>query len=71
MSESRYRELKGIWRRIEQSFLIILVMSGALYVLDLQYFFGWTIYKEQYLGFFLALILGCTFLAVPRFQGSS
>ena len=71
MSESRYRALKGIWRRIEQTFLIILVMSGALYVLDLHYFFGWTIYKEQYLGFFLALILGCTFLAVPLFRGSS
>lgn len=71
MSESRYRELKGIWRRIEQAFLIILVMSGALYVLDLQYFFGWTIYKEQYLGFFLALILGCTFIAVPLFPRSS
>jgi len=71
MSESRYRELKGIWRRIEQTFLIILVLSGALYVLDLQYFFGWTIYKEQYLGFFLALILGCTFIAVPLFPRSS
>ena len=71
MSESRYRELKGIWRRIEQAFLIILVMSGALYVLDLQYYFGWTIYKEQYLGLFLALILGSTFIAVPLFPRSS
>jgi len=71
MSESRYRALKGIWRRIEQTFLIILVMSGALYVLDLHYFFGWTIYKEQYLGLFLALILGCTFIAVPLSRGSS
>lgn len=69
--ELRYRELKGIWRIIEQTFLIMLVLSGILYVLDLHYYFGWTIYKEQYLGFFLALLFGCTFLTVPPSRGSS
>ncbi len=71
MSESRYRELKGIWRTAEKAILIILVLTGALFILNIQFYLGWTLYKEQYLSFFLGLIIACTFLSVPASKKSS
>lgn len=51
--------------------LIILVLSGALFILNVQSYLGWTLYKEQYLSFFLGLIIACTFLSVPASRRSS
>ncbi|MFH1123030.1 MAG: TRAP transporter fused permease subunit [Pseudomonadota bacterium] len=71
MIESRYRELKGVWRKIEQIVLTTLVLLGALFILDVQFYLGWTVYKEQYLGFFLGLVIVSTFLIVPPSKRSS
>lgn len=71
MGESRFRNLSGIWRRIEQIVLIMLILLGTLFVLDLHFYLGWTIYREQYLGCFLALVLFSTFLIVPPSRGAS
>ena len=71
MSESRYRELEGVQRRIAQTTLVTMVVVGVLFISDFQFYLGLTVYKEQYLGFFLGLVLASTFLIAPPSKKSS
>ena len=62
--QGHYRRLTGplrIWQRV---MLIMLPSAGALYVLDIPTALGILIWKEQYLGLFVALVLGSIFLGV-------
>jgi TRAP-type uncharacterized transport system fused permease subunit len=40
-------------------------------MLDIPFYLGWAIMKEQYFGIFLALVLGCIFLVVPPTRGAA
>jgi len=61
----RFRTLHGPVRWLELCFLCLLPITGALFVLEVPYFLGITIFREQFLGLFLALVLGATFLTKP------
>jgi TRAP transporter 4TM/12TM fusion protein len=51
--------------------LVLLPVAGALYVLDIATSLGVLIWKEQYLGLFIALVLGSIFLGVVPTPKSS
>jgi TRAP transporter 4TM/12TM fusion protein len=44
---------------------VAIPVVGVLFVVDVQSYFMIALYREQYMGLFLALVLGSVFLAVP------
>ena len=67
----RYRTLHGPARWLEVSLLCLIPVTGGLFVLEVPYFLGITIFREQFLGLFLALLLGGTFLVRPAAERAS
>ena len=63
MAEGRFRTLSGTPRAVEQGLLALLTAAGALWVLEVHTWLPRAIFKEQYLGLFLALALGAAFIA--------
>jgi len=66
----KHRSLKGFSDGLLKTFLTIIPIACVIYVIDIQTFMGWTIYKEQYLGVFLSLFLSCIFMTTPAFMSS-
>ncbi len=66
----KQRSLRGFSAGLLKTFLSLVPISCILYVTDIQTRLGWTIYKEQYLGLFIALFLSCVFLNTPAFKSS-
>lgn len=69
--QGRYRTLAGLPGACERTLLAVLPVAGAIYILNLPVYFGLLIWKEQYLGFFLGMILGAVYLAVVPTKKSS
>jgi len=67
----RYRTLQGPARWLELCLLCLIPITGALFVLEVPYFLGITIFREQFLGLFLALVLGGAFLTRPAGKRAS
>jgi TRAP transporter 4TM/12TM fusion protein len=61
----RYRSLHGTARTVETSFLSAITICGALWATDIPTYFGFAIFRQQYLGLFWALSLASIFLLVP------
>ena len=59
------RDLSGPWALIARVLAALLPLAAALYAFDVFSRFGLLIYKEQFLGFFLAVCLIVTFIWVP------
>ena len=62
--QGRYRNLEGFLKAWQSSMLALIPVLGAIYILDIPAYLGILIWKEQYLGLFLALVLGSVFLSV-------
>lgn len=62
--------LSGFTASLYKTFLTIIPIACIFYVVDLQSWLGLTIYKEQYLGLFIALFLSCVFLNNRAFKSS-
>jgi len=63
VAEGRFRTLSGTPRAVEQGLLALLTAAGALWVLEAHTWLPRAVFKEQYLGLFLALALGAAFIA--------
>lgn len=61
----KYRQLSGIGRFFSAVFLGAIPILCLIYTLDIHTRLGYSPYKEQYLGLFLALALSSTFLNIP------
>lgn len=62
---TKFRSLRGpigVWQKC---LLVAIPISAVVFVSDVPFYLGLAILREQYLGLFLALILGGTFLSVP------
>jgi TRAP transporter 4TM/12TM fusion protein len=62
---TKFRSLRGpigLWEKI---LLGAIPLAGVVFVSDMPFYLGLAIMKEQYLGLFLALVLGAVFLSVP------
>lgn len=62
---ARSRTLSGPLGVAEQLILVSLAVLGALFIFELHFYLGQTLYREQYLGVFLALVLSGAFLSIP------
>jgi len=62
---SKFRSLRGRLGLWEKSLLSAIPVTGIFFVADGPFYLGLAIMREQYLGLFLALILGAVFLSVP------
>lgn len=60
----RYRTLTGPARWLQAGLLVLMPIAGALFVLDIPSRMGAALFREQYLGLFMALVLASTFLSV-------
>jgi TRAP transporter 4TM/12TM fusion protein len=66
----KFRSLDGFSGGLARTFLTSIPIACILYVADVQTYLGVQIYKEQYLGLFLALFLSSVFLKVPATRSS-
>ena len=68
--DSKSRHLRGFLRLIERIMLISIPILGILFILDVHVYLRLAIFKEQYAGIFIGLVLTCIFLGVPLKKGS-
>ncbi len=61
---TKFRSLQGAPRLVQRCLISALTLLGALWALEVQNSLPWALFKEQYLGLFLALALGSIFLGV-------
>jgi TRAP transporter 4TM/12TM fusion protein len=61
----RYRTLSGRWRLFTKLQLIGIPVVGTFFVLDIPFYLGQAILREQYFGLFLAMVLSNLFLLFP------
>jgi len=66
---ARYRNLSGITSLIWKGTLILLVAIGLIYILGVHQKLGITLYNEQYIGVFFALIMFTVFIGVAARKG--
>jgi TRAP transporter 4TM/12TM fusion protein len=62
---ARFRTLTGRARHVERVLLAALTLTGVGWGLGLHHWAGVAVFKEQYLGLFLALALAAVFVATP------
>ncbi len=62
---TKFRSLRGLVGLWEKILLTAITVAGIFFVSDVPFYLGLALLKEQYLGLFLALILGAVFLSVP------
>lgn len=62
---SRFRQLSGYQSKMWSFFLLLIPLTGIAYILSIYNLFDIMIYREQYFGVFLALILFCVYIGVP------
>ena len=62
---TRFRSLRGPLGLWEKVLLVAIPVTGVFFVSDAPFYMGLAILREQYLGLFLALVLGGVFLSVP------
>ena len=70
-ARTRIRDPKGLIGILAKTTLSIIPVVGTFYVLHLPEYLRIAIYKEQYLGLVLSLILISTFLTVPATKSAS
>jgi TRAP transporter 4TM/12TM fusion protein len=68
---SKFRQPKGIIGIFSKIVLSTIPVVGTIYVTHIPEYLNIAVYKEQYLGLVLALMLISTFLTVPATKGSS
>lgn len=65
------RTLSSYTAYIWNAALFIMVLSGIIYIVGLHQYLGFTIYRQQYFGWFLGLMLFCIFLSRPLSKKSN
>ena len=67
----KYRELDGFSSIVSTVLLAAMPLLCVIYILDFHTYLGLTLYKEQYLGVFLALLISSIYINVPISKASS
>lgn len=63
--QTRFRRHKGILGIIEKVLLVCIPLNGIVTILDVFLYFGKSVWIQQYLAVFLALVMGLVPLLVP------
>jgi len=61
----KYRSLGGVGHFVSTVMLVAMPVLCVVYIMDFHTYLGLALYKEQYLGVFLALFLASTYLNKP------
>ncbi|GAA0440268.1 TRAP transporter permease [Lentibacillus halophilus] len=61
----RFRQLQGFSSVVWKIGLLLIPISGVLYILGIHQKLGFSVFKEQYSGLFLGLVLAGIFIGVP------
>ncbi len=64
----KFRTLSGLSNGVSALLLSTIPVLCVIYILDFHTYLGLTLYKEQYLGVFLALLLASIFINIPAGQ---
>ncbi|MCJ7593915.1 MAG: TRAP transporter fused permease subunit [Desulfobacterales bacterium] len=67
----KYRSLRGMSRGVSTVMLAAMPVLCVIYILDFHTYLGLALYKEQYLGVFLALFLAAAFINIPAGRRSA
>lgn len=67
---SRFRSMTGILGVVERSLLAGIPIIGLFFIMRIPGRLGLSLWVEQYLAIFLAIVLVCVFLKVPAFKGA-
>jgi len=67
---TKLRKVTGVTGWILRIMRLGVPVAGTLFVLDAQSYLGISMYREQYMGLFLALTLGSIFLSIPANKAS-
>lgn len=67
--EKKERDLKGFWKIVSDTLLILIPVTAIVGVLDLSSYFGISLFLEQYVGLIVGFILAATFLLIPAKKG--
>ncbi|MCL7748544.1 TRAP transporter permease [Halalkalibacter alkaliphilus] len=59
------RPLQGVTAIIWKAALFMIAVMGIMYILGIHQKLGFVVYQEQYIGFFLGLVLFSAFLVMP------
>lgn len=68
---SRFRTLSKPWQFFTRVLFVGLPIVAVFFIADVPYYLGLAILREQYYGIFLAMVLGCVFIAVPPSKGAA
>jgi len=66
----KFRKLTGFFKIADRILLMVIPVSGIIFVLDLHTKLGVPVFKEQFLCFYLGLTLAAVFLTVPGSQSA-
>ncbi|MFK2826396.1 TRAP transporter fused permease subunit [Bacillus sp. B190/17] len=61
----RYRQLNGSLNSIWKGILFLMPLLGIMYILSIHQYFNIPLFKQQYVGVYLALVLVAIFIGVP------
>ncbi|MFH1123529.1 MAG: TRAP transporter fused permease subunit [Pseudomonadota bacterium] len=67
----KYRSLRGMSRGVSTVMLAAIPVLCVIYIVDFHTYLGLALYKEQYLGVFLALFLAAAFINIPAGRRSA
>jgi TRAP transporter 4TM/12TM fusion protein len=68
--ESRYRSMSGFLGIVEKTLLAIIPIVGLIFILRIPGKLGSNLWVEQYLGFFLGVVICAVFVKVPATKNS-
>jgi TRAP transporter 4TM/12TM fusion protein len=68
---SRFRSLSKRLRLLTKLLLIALPVMSVFFIMDTPSYLGWAFLREQYYGFFLAIVFASVFLLVPPTKGAA
>ncbi|MFB3884921.1 MAG: TRAP transporter permease [Thermodesulfobacteriota bacterium] len=67
---SRFRSLNKRLRLLTKLLLTSLSVMSVFFIMDTPSYLGWAFLREQYYGFFLAIVFASVFLLVPATRGA-
>jgi len=68
---SNIRDLQGYFKIAQDVLLVAIPIVAILYLLNIHGRLGFTLWMNQYIGFFIALAIGSVFICTPPTKGAS
>jgi TRAP transporter 4TM/12TM fusion protein len=70
IQDARYRSLSKRLKLMWNVMLFLIPFFGIMYILSIHQYLGISLYKQQYIGLYMSLMLGAVFIGVPAKKGN-